>query len=84
MRSLAPTHTKQIEAMNNNVQTKSQSVQAKNSVPSTAKKARPMTVQVECFINSKVLYWTTGLATGVTIGIAAFVAWKMVRDWKRK
>lgn len=45
---------------------------------------KPMTVQVECFINSKVLYWTTGLATGVTIGIAAFVAWKIIRDRKRK
>ena len=84
MRSLAPTHKKQIEAMNNNVQTKSQSVQAKNSVPSTAKKAKPMTIKVECLINSKVLYWTTGLAAGSAIGLTAFVVWKMVRDWKRK
>lgn len=45
---------------------------------------KSMTVQVECLINSKVLNWTAGLATGATIGIAAFVAWKMIRDRKQK
>jgi hypothetical protein len=59
-------------------------VQAKNSVPSTAKKARPMTIKVECLINSKVLYWTTGLAAGSAIGLTAFVAWKLIRERKMK
>ena len=58
-------------------------VQAKNSVTSTANESKPITLKVECLINSKVLYWTAGLATGATIGIAAFVAWKMIRDRKR-
>ena len=44
---------------------------------------KPMTVQVECFINSKVLYWTTGLAAGSAIGLTAFVVWKLIRDRKR-
>ena len=58
-------------------------VQAKNSVTSTTNETQPITLKVECLINSKVLYWTAGLATGATIGIAAFVAWKMIRDRKR-
>lgn len=55
-------------------------VPATEAVPAGEKK----TIQVECLINAKVLYWTAGLATGATIGIAAFVAWKMIRDRKRK
>ena len=84
MRSLAPTHKKQIEAMNKNAQTKSQAVQS-TTVPATeaVQNEAKETIQVECLINSKVLYWTAGLATGATIGIAAFVAWKMIRDRKR-
>ncbi len=57
---------------------------ANSSNANPVKENKPMTVQVECLINSKVLYWTAGLATGATIGIAAFVAWKMIRDRKRK
>ena len=57
---------------------------ANNSNANPVNENKSMTVQVECFINSKVLYWTAGLATGATIGIAAFVAWKMIRDRKRK
>jgi len=57
---------------------------ANNSNANPVNENKSMTVQVECLINSKVLYWTAGLATGATIGIAAFVAWKMIRDRKRK
>ena len=44
-----------------------------------ANESQVMTIKVECLIYSKILYWTAGLATGTTIGIAAYVAWKMVR-----
>ena len=84
MRSLAPTHKKQIEAMNKNVQTKSQAVQTTVPVTEAVQKEAKETIKVECLNNSKVLYWTTGLAAGSAIGLTAFVVWKMVRDWKRK
>lgn len=58
-------------------------VQAKNSVTSTANETQPMTLKVECLINSKVLYWTTGLTAGSAIGLTALVAWKLIRDRKR-
>lgn len=70
--------------MNKNVQTKSQAVQATVPVTEAVQKEAKETIKVECLINSKVLYWATGLAAGSAIGLTAFVVWKMVRDWKRK
>lgn len=56
----------------------------KNEVSAPAPETKKETIEVECVMNSKAMNWAVGLAAGLSIGVAAVVAWKLIRDRKRK
>lgn len=56
----------------------------KNKVSTPAQKTKSKTIEVKCVMNAKAMNWAVGLAAGLSIGVAAVVAWKLIRDRKRK